>query len=127
MPDVVEFVVLEFASETPGAQFAGQLKRLAAAGTLEIVDALVVGRSASGMMHLIESDELPVRAAESLIAEADVDDIVAELPAGHAAALLILAHSWLVGAGVALHDTGGRVVLVERLPSSLAASVLARR
>jgi len=113
--DAVEFVVLEFAGPGPDSEFAARLRRLAADREFEIVDVLVVAKTLTGEVHVLEEPGV------SLIRDTDVDDIVADLPPGRSAALLLLAHSWRVGTRAALRDAGGQVVLAERLPASAAA------
>jgi uncharacterized membrane protein len=112
--DAVEFVVLEFAEPSPAREVVTRLRGLAVDRNFEIMDALVVAKTVTGEVEVLEES------GGSLIRDADVDDVVAELSPGTSAALLLLAHSWQGGTRAALRDVGGRVVLAERLPASAA-------
>ncbi|NUR73524.1 MAG: hypothetical protein HOU81_22115 [Hamadaea sp.] len=109
----MEFVVLEFADPQPGAEFTARLRRIAAEQDFRIVDALILAKTTSGEIVLLDES------VAGLIRDVDLDDVVAEIAPGTSAALLLLAHSWRVGTRTALRDAGGRVVLAERLPPSV--------
>jgi uncharacterized membrane protein len=101
---MVEFVVLDFPGESPGAAYASELRRLAASGTVRILDALLVRKSHAGVLEIVDP-------AGGLIGDEDVDDVAAELAPGHTAVVLVIDHAWEGGARHGLRGTGGRVIL----------------
>lgn len=101
---MVEFVVLEFPGDAPDAAYAPELRRLAASGTVRILDALGVRKTPTGVVEIVDPPG-------GLIGGEDVDDIAADLPPGHSAVVLVLDHAWEGGARSGLRGTGGRVTL----------------
>lgn len=99
-----EFVVLEFSGDAPDAAYAPELRRLAAAGTVRILDALLVRKTSAGAVEIIDP-------SSGLIGEEDIDDVAAELAPGHTAVVLVLDHACEGGVRAALRATGGRVTL----------------
>jgi hypothetical protein len=99
-----EFVVIEFPGDAPDAAYAPELRRLAAAGVVRILDALLVRKTPTGVVEIVDP-------AGGLIGEEDVDDITADLAAGHTAVVLVIDHAWEGGARSGLRGIGGRVTL----------------
>ena len=82
-----EFVVLEFSGAAPDTAYAPELRRLAAAGSVRILDALLVRKTLAGMIEILDP-------SGGLIGDEDVDDVATELAPGHSAAVLVLDHAW---------------------------------
>jgi hypothetical protein len=101
---MLEFVVLDFPGDAPDAAYAPELRRPAASGTVRILDALLVRKSTSGTVEVVDP-------AGGLIGDEDIDDVAADLAPGHTAVVLVLDHAWEAGARSGLRGTGGRVVL----------------
>lgn len=103
-----EFVVLDFACAAP--EYGPELRRLAASGTVRILDTLLVHKTESGAVEIADPRGWAGGLA-GLIGEEDVDDVAAELAPGHTAVVLLLDHACEGGVRAALRETGGRVVL----------------
>jgi len=101
---MVEFVVLEFPGDGPDEAYAPELRRLAASGTVRVLDALLVRKTHTGIAEVLDP-------AAGLIGDEDVDDVAADLVPGHTAVVLVIDHAWEGGARSGLRGTGGRVVL----------------
>jgi uncharacterized membrane protein len=137
----IEVLVVGF----PGNRFNGailpELERLVEAGTISIVDGLLLSKSEDGdvdFFEFAEDDANPEAAAlaalldqvESLISDDDVAELAATIEPGSSAAMLVFEHTWAKPFRDAVLDSGGvlaanfRVpgLVVEELMSELAAA-----
>src|SRR3954447_20569127 len=100
----VDYLIIEFPAAT--ADFSGamaeELIKLADAGTIRIVDILILAQDADGnvdAMELSDLDQLsPLQVFEAelaeLLAEEDVDNLAAAMEPGSVAGVLIYENTW---------------------------------
>jgi Family of unknown function (DUF6325) len=113
----VDYLVVEF---PPGAQnfngeMAAELVRLSDAGTIRVLDLLILQKAADGSIDAYEIDEtdaadeiraLETQASEILAAD-DVTDLAAAMAPGSVAGVLVWANSWAAPFASAARHSGG--------------------
>ncbi|GAA1817792.1 hypothetical protein GCM10009682_43260 [Luedemannella flava] len=134
----VEFVVVDFPGEVPGATLAPQLRSLVDQGVINVIDMLFIARDDDGTVRSFELGDregeddfealdVVVQEIDGLIGEQDVADIGAGLAPGHTAAVFLFEHTWVRDIGRTVSSAGGEVVLVERVPAPVVSAVGALR
>jgi len=120
----VELVLIEFPRSDFRGEIIAELARLADAGTIDVLDALVVRKADDGRVEWLEvgesgDDELARVVGEpaGLLAAEDVDDIADELAPGSAVGMLVFEHTWARGLASAVRGAGGRVLDWTRVPA----------
>ena len=122
----VDYIVVEF----PGSKFNGAiapaLADLVAAGTIRVLDLLVLKKNEDGSVEPFElsdlgDDELgDFRAFETelamLLSEDDVMNIAAALEPGSSAAVLVWENTWAAPFASAVRKSGGQLVASGRIP-----------
>ena len=122
----IDFLALEF----PGNKFNGQilvnLLELVQAGTIRIIDLVVIVKDREGNVAVRELKELdadnirildPLKVeVTSMITRNDIDGFAAELANSSAAGLLLIENLWAVKTKQAMLDANARVLLFERIP-----------
>ena len=123
----IEVLVVGF----PGNQFNGEilpeLERLVEAGTIAIVDGLLLGKDDDGDVVFLEfgEDGASAEAArlatlldqvEELISDDDVDELAATLEPGSSAAILVFEHTWAKPFRDAVVASGGVLAANFRVP-----------
>jgi uncharacterized membrane protein len=122
----VDYAVLAF----PGSEFNGEivpaLKDLIESDTIRLIDAVFVGKDASGDVAAMELTELApdVQAAlDSLNIEVqglfNDDELIAvgeSLEPGSSAAVLVWENVWARTVAQAIRDSGGMLVAFDRIP-----------
>ena len=122
----IDFLALEF----PGNKFNGQilvnLLDLVQAGTIRIIDLVVIVKDREGNVAVRELKELdadnirildPLKVeVTSMITRNDIDGFAAELANSSAAGLLLIENLWAVKTKQAMLDADARVLLFERIP-----------
>ena len=130
----VDYVLLEFPA---GAQhFTGEvvdeLTRLSEAGTIRILDLLVLQKNADGTVDALEIDDLAeqaeIRVFETQIAEIlaadDVDMIAVAMEPDSVAGVLVYENSWAAPFASAARRAGAQLVATGRIPiQAIAASI----
>ena len=120
----VELVLIEF----PRAEFKGEivaeLARLVDAGTVDVLDALLIRKSDDGTVQWLEAteggdDELARIVGEpaGLLAADDVDAVAEELAPGSAVGMIVFEHTWARGLSRAVRGAGGQVLDWTRVPA----------
>jgi len=150
----VHILVLVFPEPHFTGRIVEELRKLNASNTVRVVDAVFLEKDADGNIAALEVDELTDEEADTLgdlagalvglgeaVADAavmpsedDIWDLAEDIPAGSAAAIVMLEHTWAAGLAAAVADAGGELVEDEILsPSDLeeigaefAAAVIAR-
>jgi Family of unknown function (DUF6325) len=122
----VDYVIVEFPSES--ANFTGamaeELIKLVDAGTIRIVDILVLAKDQDGSveaMELSDLDELgPLQVLEAelaeLLAEEDVEHLAAAMDPGSVAGVLIYENTWAAPFASAARHSGGQLIANGRIP-----------
>src|SRR5690606_11145511 len=100
----VELVLIVSPQSVLRGEVIAELARLADAGTIDVLDALVVRKADDGRVEWLEvgesgDDELARVVGEpaGLLAAEDVDDIADELAPGSAVGMLVFEHTWARG------------------------------
>ena len=122
----VDYIVVEFpagASNFTG-EMAQELVRLVEAGTIRLIDVLILTKDADGSVEAMELSDLDdlgeLQALEAklaeLLAEEDVVHLAAAMEPGSTAGVLIWENLWAAGFGSAARRSGGRLIANGRIP-----------
>lgn len=122
----VDFVVVEF---PPGhshftGEMADELLKLVDAGTIRVIDLLILTKDADGTIEALELSELddlgPLGRLEAELAELLAADDVAHLAAamdpGTVAGVLVYENLWSAGFASAARRAGGQLIADGRIP-----------
>jgi hypothetical protein len=122
----VDYVIVEFPA---GAQhFTGEmldeLLKLVDAGTIRVVDILILTKDADGSVEAIELDDIddlgPLEAIATelaeLLAEEDVEHLAAAMDPGSVAGVLIYENIWAAPFASAARRSGGQLIANGRIP-----------
>jgi hypothetical protein len=132
----IEVIVVEF----PGNRFNGkilpELRRLVDAGTIRIVDGLLLSRGEGEDITILEIDQVtgdPDLTAlaelfdtmDALISDEDVDVLSESLEPNSSAAILVFEHTWAIPFRDAILDSGGVLATAIRIPADVVDNVIA--
>ena len=134
----VDYLVVEF---PPGSQnftgeMAAELVRLSDAGTIRVLDLLILQKAADGSIDAYEIDETEavdeIRALETHVSEILAADDVAHLAAamepGSVAGVLVWENTWAAPFASAARRSGGQLIATGRIPiQAIAASIEAEQ
>jgi hypothetical protein len=134
----VDYLVVEF---PPGAQnfngeMAAELVRLSDAGTIRVLDLLIVQKAADGSVDAYEIDETDavdeIRALETHVSEIlaadDVLNLAAAMEPGSVAGVLVWENTWAAPFASAARRAGGQLIATGRIPiQAIAASIEAEQ
>ena len=122
----VDFLVVEF---PPGSShFTGEmaeaLATLVEAGTIRVLDILILAKDADGSVEAMEIDDLDalddLRAIEAglatILAEEDVEHLAAAMEPGTVAGVLVWENCWAAPFAAAARRSGGQLVATGRIP-----------
>jgi hypothetical protein len=122
----VDFVIIEFPAGTAHftGEMADELIKLVDAGTIRIIDILVLVKDEDGgveAMELADLDELgPLQVLEAelaeLLAEEDVENLAAAMDPGSVAGVLIYENIWAAPFASAARRSGGQLIADGRIP-----------
>jgi hypothetical protein len=122
----VDFLVVEFPAGT--SQFTGEmateLASLVDAGTIRVLDILILAKDADGSVEALEIDDLDaldeLRTVETtlaaILAEEDVEYLAAAMEPGTVAGVLVWENSWAAPFASAARRSGGQLVASGRIP-----------
>jgi uncharacterized membrane protein len=131
----IEVLVIGF----PGNQFNGdiipELERLIEAGTISVIDGLLVVKDENGDVELVEFEQIGAGAdaarlanllnqVDSLVSDEDIDELTANLEPNSSAAVLVFEHTWSKSFRDAIVDSGGELVADLRLPGAVVDELL---
>jgi len=134
----VDYLVVEF---PPGAQnftgeMAAELVRLSDAGTIRVLDLLILQKAADGSIDAYEIDETEaadeIRALETHVSEIlaadDVEHLAAAMEPGSVAGVLVWENTWAAPFASAARRAGGQLIATGRIPiQAIAASLEAEQ
>ena len=122
----VDYLVVEF---PPGAQnftgeMAAELVRLSDAGTIRVLDLLILQKAADGSVDAYEIDETEaadeIRALETHVSEIlaadDVEHLAAAMQPGSVAGVLVWENTWAAPFASAARRAGGQLIATGRIP-----------
>lgn len=122
----VDYVIIDFPAETAHftGEMADELIKLVNAGTIRIIDILVLVKDEDGgveAMELADLDELgPLQSLEAdlaeLLAEEDVEHLAAAMDPGSVAGVLIYENIWAAPFAAAARRSGGQLIANGRIP-----------
>jgi len=130
----LDIIVLEF----PGNQFNGDILRnlheLVAAGTIRILDLVLITKNQAGQVSALEMNELGAKASDALaplrasisqiITREDIDAVGAELDNNSTAGVLVIENTWAAKTKAAMLAANGKVVMFERIPHEIVQEAL---
>ena len=134
----VDYLVVEF---PPGAQnfdgeMAAELVRLSDAGTIRVLDLLILQKAADGTVDAYEIDESDavdeIRALETHVSEIlaadDVLNLAAAMEPGSVAGVLVWENTWAAPFASAARRAGGQLIATGRIPiQAIVASIEAEQ
>ncbi|MGZ4681358.1 MAG: DUF6325 family protein [Acidimicrobiales bacterium] len=122
----VDYVIVEFPEGR--ANFTGEmveeLVALVEAGTIRVVDMLILVKDSDGRVEAMELSDLddlgPLQAIEAelaeLLAEEDVENLAAAMDPGSTAGVLIYENVWAAPFASAARRSGGQLIADGRIP-----------
>ena len=124
----IDYLVVEFPEDK--ADFSGamaeQLKALVDAGTIRVLDLLIITKDADGEVDAFELHEFEDNEAgllrelgaeyAELLSEEDVGYIAEALEPGTVAAALVWENAWAAPFAASIRHSGGQLVASERIP-----------
>jgi hypothetical protein len=130
----VDYLVVEFPAghATFSGEVLAELVALADAGTIRVLDLLVLQKDADGTVEALEIDDLDgadeLRALETEIAEILAADDVAHLAEamepGSVAGVVVWENAWAAPFASAARRAGGQLIATGRIPiQAIAASI----
>jgi len=122
----VDYIVVEFpagASNFTG-EMADELIALVEAGTIRVIDVLILTKNEDGTVDAMELSEIeqlgPLQAVEAqlaeLLAEEDVAHLAAAMEPGSTAGVLIFENLWAAPFASAARRSGGQLIANGRIP-----------
>jgi hypothetical protein len=122
----VDYLVVEFpagASNFTG-EMASELLALVDAGTIRVIDVLILTKNADGSVDAMELSDVPnlgpLQAMEAelaeLLAAEDVEHLAAAMDPGSTAGVLIWENTWAAPFASAARRSGGQLIANGRIP-----------
>ena len=122
----VDYVVVEFPAGAKNftGEMAAELLRLVDAGTIRVIDVLILDKNEDGSVdatelsdieELGELQSIEAELAELLAAE-DVDNLAAAMEPGSTAGVLIFENLWAAPFASAARRSGGQLIANGRIP-----------
>jgi Family of unknown function (DUF6325) len=122
----VDYLVVEFpaGASTFTGEMADELIALVEAGTIRIIDVLILTKNEDGTVDAMELSEIeqlgPLQAVEAqlaeLLAEEDVVHLAAAMDPGSTAGVLIWENLWAAPFASAARRSGGQLIANGRIP-----------
>ncbi|HEY9378181.1 MAG TPA: DUF6325 family protein [Jiangellaceae bacterium] len=122
----VDFLIVEFPAGTSNftGEMAEELIKLSDAGTIRVVDLLVLVKDDDGGLEVLEIEDLenlgPLQVLEAelaeLLAEEDVVNLAEAMDPGSVAGVLIYENLWAAPFASAVRRSGGQLIADGRIP-----------
>lgn len=122
----VDYLVVEFPAGTSNftGEMAAELAALSEAGTIRVLDLLLLQKAEDGSVEAFEIDDLDeldeLRSLETQVAEIlaaeDVDRLAEAMDAGSAAGVVVWENSWAAPFASAARRSGGQLIASGRIP-----------
>ena len=130
----IDLIAVEF----PGNRFKGEILRdlheLVTAGTIRIIDLVIVSKSGAGQVSVLELQDLdpesrstlaPLQAAISqMLTREDLEDIGEQLANNTTGAVMLYENTWAVKTKQAIMDANGRLLVQARVPHDIVQETL---
>ena len=122
----VDYLIVEFPeghSRFTG-EMADELVRLVDAGTIRVIDMLILAKDDDGVVEAMELSDVadlgPLLAIEAeladLLAEEDIENLAAAMEPGSVSGVLVYENVWAAPFGSAARHAGGRLIANGRIP-----------
>jgi hypothetical protein len=122
----VDYLIVEFPAGQSNftGEMAEELARLVDAGTIRIIDILILVKDADGSVEAMELSDIPnlgplqqieAQLAE-MLAEEDVVNLAAAMDPGSTAGVLIWENLWAAPFAAAARHSGGQLIANGRIP-----------
>lgn len=129
----VEFLLLAFESDAPPRSVVEAVEDLIEAGTIRLLDLVVVSRSPSGEVTAVDVEDVSEEygfgsielEATGLAPDDDIQELGADLPPGTSAVLLVVEHRWAKTLAERVASSGGYLIHSERIPAPIVNEQLA--
>ena len=122
----VDFVIVEFPAGKANftGEMADELVRLVDAGTIRLIDVLILTKDDDGAIEAMELSDLddlgPLERLEAdlaeLLAEEDVVNLAAAMEPGSVAGVLVYENLWAAPFAAAARRSGGQLIANGRIP-----------
>jgi uncharacterized protein DUF6325 len=122
----VDYIVVEFPAGATNftGEMADELLALVDAGTIRVIDVLILTKSEDGTVDAMELSDIeqlgPLRKVEAqlaeLLAEEDVAHLAAAMDPGSTAGVLIWENLWAAPFASAARRSGGQLIATGRIP-----------
>lgn len=122
----VDFVIVEFPAGKSNftGEMAEELVKLVDAGTIRLIDVLILAKAEDGTVEALELSELddlgPLARLEAelaeLLAEEDVENLAAAMDPGSVAGVLVYENIWAAPFAAAARRAGGQLIANGRIP-----------
>lgn len=122
----VDFVIVEFPAGKADftGEMAEELVKLVDAGTIRLIDVLILAKAEDGTVEALELSELedlgPLARLEAelaeLLAEEDVENLAAAMEPGSVAGVLVYENIWAAPFAAAARRAGGQLIANGRIP-----------
>jgi hypothetical protein len=122
----VDYLVVEFpvGAQNFTGDMAAELARLSQAGTIRILDILILQKNDDGTVDALEIDDTPavdeLRALEADIAEIlaaeDVEHLAEAMLPGSVAGVVVWENRWAAPFATAARKAGGQLIATGRIP-----------
>ncbi len=122
----VDFVIVEFPAGAASftGEMAEELMALVSAGTIRVIDLLVLVKNADGSIDSLELEDLgdvgELRALEAdlaeMLAEDDIENLAAAMDPGSTAGVIIYENLWAAPFAAAARRSGGQLIANGRIP-----------
>src|SRR6478672_9475604 len=122
----VDYLVVEFPAGSSHftGEMAEELGALVDAGTIRVLDILILAKDEDGTVEALEIDDLDamdeLRAIETklatILAEEDVEHLAAAMEPGSAAGVLVWENRWAAPFASAARRSGGQLIASGRIP-----------
>jgi hypothetical protein len=131
----VDFVIVEFPAGARNftGEAAEELTALVNAGSIRVIDMLILEKKEDGTVDAIELSDLdelgPFEALEAelaqFLAEDDVDHLAAAMDPGSVAGVLVYENLWAAPFASAVRRAGGQLIANGRIPAQAIIAALA--
>jgi hypothetical protein len=122
----VDYLIVEFPAGKSNftGEMAAELVRLVDAGTIRVIDVLILTKNDDGTVDAMELSDIedlgPLQTIEAelaeLLAEEDVEHLAAAMDPGSTAGVLIWENLWAAPFASAARRSGGQLVATGRIP-----------
>jgi hypothetical protein len=122
----VDYLIVEFPAGKSNftGEMAAELVRLVDAGTIRVIDVLILTKNDDGSVDAMELEDVadlgPLQTIETelaeLLAEEDVEHLAAAMDPGSTAGVLIWENLWAAPFASAARRSGGQLIATGRIP-----------